>query len=495
MAASSVAAEATDSPTRAAVAERCTARGVIGAVATVAPVAAHVGVEVLRDGGNAFDAAVAAALAETVLQPPKCGLAGDLVAICRRADGDMRALVSIGGAAQGLADAVRRTGRLPPTGALSAGVPGAPAGYAALAECGRLGLSRLLAPASELALGGFVWSRVVDVLTREAQDLLRRENPDGCVFLPDGAPPAGGSVVRLPGLARLLDHYAEAGAELFAGEPGRALCAEVSRRGGVLTEADLRQATASWCDPAEVVVGGTRLYATPGPTHGPSLLDAVQQAGAGASASDVWPTVRSVTQARRESLGDVPADRGTSVVAAGDGDGNAVVIVHSNSFPQYGSGIVVQDYDLVVSNRAGRGFSAVSGHPNFPAAGKRPATTLHAWGLDPGDRHGSSLILGATHGGENQMPWNAQLIVRILAGMPPAQAMLAPLWQGGTADDALTVERDLPDDDKRALAAAGARLTEAAPWTLRSGYQIVTVGSGGPTAMSDLRTIGASAAW
>jgi gamma-glutamyltranspeptidase/glutathione hydrolase len=458
----------------------------------VAPVAAQVGVQALRDGGNAYDAAVAAALAETVLQPPKCGLAGDLVAICHSPAAGVQALVSIGGAAAALADTVRREGKLPPTGALSAGVPGAPAGYAALANRGRLGLSRLAAPARDLALRGFVWTRVVDVLTRESQDLLRRENPDGCVYLPDDAPPAEGSVLRLPGLARLLDDFAETGASLFSGEPGKVLCEEVSRRGGVLTQADLATSTAEWCDPVQADIDGVRLYATPAPTHGPSLCDVVQRAEKGGSAAALWQVVRSATQTRRATLGDVRGGGGTSVVGAADADGNTVVVVHSNSFPRYGSGIVLRDYDLVVSNRAGRGFSAVEGHPNFPAPGKRPATTLHAWGLDRGD---GAPMLGATHGGENQMPWNAQLLVRILGGTAPAEAMLAPLWQVDPDDAALTVERDLPAREKQALTAAGARLTEADSLSLRSGFQLVTVSPAGPMAMSDLRTIGAAAAW
>lgn len=462
-------------------------------MATVAPLAAQVGVQALCEGGNAYDAAVAAALAETVLQPPKCGLAGDLVAICHSPASGVQALVSIGGAAAALAEAVHRNGGLPPTGALSAGVPGAPAGYAALAERGRLGLPRLAAPARDLALRGFFWTRVVDVLTRESQDLLRRENPDGCVYLPGGEPPAEGSVLRLPGLARLLDLFVDDGADLFAGEPGRALCEEVSRRGGVLTAADLTTATAEWCDPVQADVDGVRLYATPAPTHGPSLLHAVQRAGTRPTADALWQTVRSVTDDRRATLGDTRGDGGTSVVGAADGEGNTVVLVHSNSFPRYGSGIVVRDYDLVVSNRAGRGFNAEDGHPNFPAPGRRPATTLHAWALDRGD---DSPMLGATHGGENQMPWNAQLLVRVLSGTAPVDAMLAPLWQvEPAAPDALTVERDLPDDDKRALAGAGAELTEVDSWSLRSGFQLVTVGAGGPSAISDLRTIGAAAAW
>jgi len=197
----------------------------------------------------------------------------------------------------------------------------------------------------------------------------------------------------------------------------------------------------------------------------------------------------------RRHVALVPFGGGTSVVGAADADGNTVVIVHSNSFPRYGSGIVVPDYDLVVSNRAGRGFSAVEGHPNFPASGRRPATTLHAWAFDCRDGADGSVMLGATHGGENQMPWNAQVLSRLLAGESPAMAMLAPLWRVGTSDDELTVESDLSDGDKRDLAAAGARCSDVEPWSHRSGFQLVTVGGNGPTAISDLRTIGAAAAW
>ena len=73
------------------------------------------------------------------------------------------------------------------------------------------------------------------------------------------------------------------------------------------------------------------------------------------------------------------------MVSAADGEGNVVVVVHSNSFPPIGSGIVVPDYDLVLANRAGRGFTP-TGHPNFPNAGRRPATTLHAWAVIAGVR-------------------------------------------------------------------------------------------------------------
>jgi gamma-glutamyltranspeptidase/glutathione hydrolase len=123
----------------AVMAEQVTARGVRGIVCAAAPLAAQAGAAVMADGGNAFDAVVAAALAETVLLAPKCGLGGDLVAICRSAGAaEPEALLAVGGAPRGLADRVASHG-LDEVGPASVGPPGAPAGYAALAARGRLG--------------------------------------------------------------------------------------------------------------------------------------------------------------------------------------------------------------------------------------------------------------------------------------------------------------------------------------------------------------------
>src|SRR5690606_40886656 len=91
-----------------------------------------------------------------------------------------------------------------------------------------------------------------------------------------------------------------------------------------------------------------------------------------------------------------------------------VVVIHSNSFPRFGSGLVVPEHDLILNNRPGRGFSPDPDHPNFPAPGRRPATTLHAWALS--DSEGRPELLGGTPGGENQMPWNTQLLCQALTG-------------------------------------------------------------------------------
>lgn len=119
-------------------------------------------------------------------------------------------------------------------------------------------------------------------------------------------------------------------------------------------------------------------------------------------------------------------------MSAADADGNAVVIVHSNSFPRYGSGLVLPGDDLVLANRAGRGFTFEEGHPNAPRPGQRPLTTLHAWALKDATR---SWVLGATPGGAQQVPWNVQVIDQLthpglLDG--PARmgtAVTAPKWE------------------------------------------------------------------
>ena len=112
--------------------------------------------------------------------------------------------------------------------------------------------------------------------------------------------------------------------------------------------------------------GRHTLWATPAPTHGPTLLAAVAAATPGDDPATQYRRVLAAIAQQRDVLAD---PSGTSIVSAADRDGNAVVVVHSNSYPRYGSGLVVADYDLVLANRAGRGFNPDPGHANFPIAG------------------------------------------------------------------------------------------------------------------------------
>src|SRR4029079_426459 len=316
------------------------------------------------------------------------------------------ALIAVGGAAAGHA-AVALAGRWRDVGADAVGPPAPAPASAALADRGRLDRGRLAQPAIALASDGFAWADVCTRLSTLAAGLVAEMNPDGCVYYPGGRPIAPGTIVRLPGLARVLGEWVARGAGLLEGPLGAAIANEIAVRGGALTEDDFELATAEWMPCAELTLGTRHLWATPAPTHGPALLETIAeyvQAG-DESVAAVHRAVLSAVARRRRRSGD---PSGTSMVSAADAAGNVVVVVHSNSYPRFGSGIVVRDYDLTLANRAGRGFTPEGGHAHFPERGRRPATTLHAWVVS--DVSGAANWVGATPGGVNQMPWNAQTL-------------------------------------------------------------------------------------
>ncbi|MBP7064845.1 gamma-glutamyltransferase [Ferrovibrio sp.] len=399
-------------------------------VTSAHPAATAAGAAAYAQGGNAFDAALAACFMETVALPMKCGLAGDLVALYHRADGSFETIVSVGPGPQALAQGAV----LERLGPRSVGIPGAPDGYVTLHGMAELPLSKLVAPAIKAAELGLPWSWVALSYLDEAEELLGRYSPHH-PYCPHGRRPQLGDLRRLPGLGQLLAAFADLGADLFTGDHGKRLVADVQSRGGFLTLADLCGRPARRMPAESLALGdGIDLLVTPGPTAGPRLAEVMRQAGnVDADLVGIVRAERQQARARnREAL-----DEGTSVVTAADDQGNAVVVVHSNSFPRFGSGLVLES-GLVLNNRPGRGFdlSAPPYARNAPAAGRVPQTTLHAWAL----RHGETLCLGATPGGVNQLPWNAQTIRDLLAGASPAQAVSNPRWALDEKDE-LTAEQ------------------------------------------------------
>lgn len=478
----------------AVMAEQCQARGRHGAVAAAAPTAALIGAEALRSGGNAYDAAVASALAETVLLPPKCGLAGDLVALSWAADAEApESLHAIGGAPGGLAAAARQ-GRLHPTGPTSVGIPGAPAGYLALARRGRLPLERLAAPAIELARDGFCWSRICSSLAEESAELVARFNPAGTRYYPGGQVIEPGTITVLPGLAAALEHFTASPEGFLSGPVGEAIVRCMREHGGVLTLSDLAHGgTAEWVASSAGRLAGVPLFTTPAPTHGPALLRGLVHVTANTTeaAVRIHADVMNAIAWRRRELAD---PSGTSMVSAVDECGTLVTIVHSNSYPRFGSGLIVEEFDLILSNRAGRGFSADPDHPNFPVAGRRPATTLHAWAVRRADR---TRLLGATPGGANQMPWNAQTLARLAAGeSDPGRLIVAPRWEWRPENAAIRVEQGFSDMEVERLRSSATTMEIVDRWALHSAMQIVGVDASGciKSAAADPRTVGAALA-
>lgn len=475
-------------------AEQCSADGTAGVVCAAAPLAAQAGARAMEQGGNAFDAAVCAALVETVLLPPKCGLGGDLVALCVQHGREQpTALIAVGGAPARLA-VVAEHGAWDEVGPMSVGPPAAAAGYAALADLGRLDLERLARPAIELATNGFPWARVCTRLSEQAAALVAAMNPDGCVYYPGGSAIAPGTITRLPGLAHVLEEFVARGASLMDGPVGTAVVDAVRRAGGVLTRDDFVHARAEWGECARGTLtsrdGDLTAWATPAPTHGPSLLEAMSAASVESTPAGLFGAVMKAITSRRRTLAD---PSGTSMVSAADAAGNVVVVVHSNSFPRFGSGIVVPEYDLTLANRAGRGFTPERGHPNFPIAGRRPVTTLHAWAV--AGRDGRPRFAGATPGGANQMPWNAQTMARIAAGEErPGMLVTSPIWEWLPEDDGLRIESGFDPEELAELRAAVTRSTVAPRWGCKSAQQVIRIPRGDETwvGAADPRTVGAA---
>ena len=369
-----------------------------------------------EEGGNALDAVVAMALAESVLLPPKCGLGGDLIAIAFPGVGaEPDALLAVGGAAG-------RPGRVAQRPALArrrarrrSARRRPPAGYLALAAAGRLAARAPRRPGVALAVDGLPWAAVCTAVA-DGRRTRRRDEPRGLRLLPgrrahraghDRAPARSGRRARASGSAR--------GAALLDGPV--ACDRHRGRGGGARRRADggglrARHRPSGWrappgADGRPAGCGHARSDARPVAagrgrrSHRPATIRAPASTGA----------VMAAIARPRRALGD---PSGTSMVSGRRRSGNVVVVVHSNSFPRFGSGIVVPEYDLVLANRAGRGFTPIPGHPNFPAAGRRPATTLHAWAV--ADASGRPRLAGATPGGANQMPWNAQLLGQVVGG-------------------------------------------------------------------------------
>lgn len=400
------------------------AKGNGAAVVTAAvSEAADAGLAMFNKGGNAFDAALAAAFAETVWLPMKCGLAGDIVALYKRPGEPVRTLLAIGRGPLALTQGAV----LAATGPCSIGGAGAPEGYARLAGYGDLPFQTLLEPAIRMAQDGVRWTPVAVRLTEESEALLRQWNGD-IPYLPNGKLPEVGAGLHLPGLAKLLQAFGTEQGRLFHGKIGEEIVSHVNDLEGMLQRDDMIRAVATEMPCDRTVVNDTAtLYTTPHPTHGVVHAQALKSTMGGLSET------QALLQAQ-DAFGS-GATGGTSVVTAADSKGNRVVLVHSNSFPRYGAGVVVPEYDLVLNNRPGRGFAQGVGpdHWNAPSPLSIPATTLNAWFLDTV----GSEFWGGTPGGVNQAVWNLQATHALLQGHDPQAAIDAPKWGLSPSGDIL----------------------------------------------------------
>jgi gamma-glutamyltranspeptidase len=489
--------------------------------------ASAAGVEMLRAGGTAVDAAIAASAVLSVVYPHMTSVGGDafwLIHVAR--DGGVRFL-DAGGCAPAAASIAafqaRGLAEIPYRGVLPATVtvPGAVDGWLeAHAAHGRLPLPRLLAPAIECARDGFpVPARLVRWIV-EATALLAASPEAAAIFLPDGRPPRAGQRLRNPDLARTLEAVAGGGrAAFYEGEVAREIVRWSRAHDGLVAEADFRAQRAGWGEPLASSYRGVTLYETPPPTQGVSVLQMlrlIEPFDVGAMDYLGPDHVHLLVQAKQLAFHDrdrvladpdfvkVPVERllspayaeerrrlidmrralpwdqvpstgslagDTVYVAAVDADGNAASLIHS-LYGVFGAGVVAGRTGIVLQNR-GAYFSLDPTHPNRLEPGKCPLHTLIASLAFRGDRLWQ--VFGCM-GADGQPQIHLQAYTAMIDfGLDVQQAVESPRWLSGRFGlheprDLLNMEGRFPERTFTELARRSHVINRWAAWNERAGH-------------------------
>ena len=476
------------------------------AVATSQPLAAQAGLRMLLAGGNAADAALATAIALTVVEPTGNGVGSDAFAILW--DGNQLHGLNSSGRSPGAWIRDRFAGRnsMPQRGWESVTVPGAVAAWVALSErFGRLPFAQLFGPAIGYARDGFPVSPTIAALWALGAETLKDQPGFADHFMPGGLTPTPGEIFRNPDLARTLELIAETrGAALYSGLLAEAIGADAARHGAALTVADMAAHRADWCGTISTRFAGVELHEIPpngqgiaalmglGMLRGLPLADhapdspqalhlqieALKLALADVTAFVADPAAMDPVSAevllapaylaRRAALIDpakagdpnsgAPLDGGTVCLSTGDESGMMVSYIQSN-YSGFGSGVVVPGTGIHLQNRA-HGFTLEPGHPNEVGPSKRPFHTIIPGFVmqDGGPRMAFGLM-----GGPMQAQGHVQMVVRpMLYGQNPQQATDAPRWRVTNGRD-VAVEWTMPFETVAALEAMGHRITREAP--------------------------------
>lgn len=473
-----------------------------GMVATSQPLASAAGLRVLRDGGNAVDAAVAAAAVLNVVEPMMCGIGGDLFALYyEAATGDLHGLNATGRAgSRASAEELRGRGleRMPGSGPLVVTVPGALDGWEELvSRFGTRPLGGLLAPAIAYAEDGFPVSEIIAAQWKSAEAKLRRHPAAAANYLVDGErAPAHGEVFRSPDLARTFRRIADEGPEVFyRGEIADRIHDFLEAEGGFVTREDLAAHDSEWVEPISATFRGVEVFQVPPNSQGfvalemLNLLEGFDLAALGHNSAaylhrlieakklafadrDAYLADPEHMRAPLETLlskeyaearrGEISGDRAAREVAPGltddgdtiyltvvDRDRNAISLIYS-LFGSFGSGLVVPGTGIALQNR-GTGYSLEPGHPNELAPGKR---ALHTNMPGMAFRDGRPWITYGVMGGDMQPQGHTQVLLnRIEFGMHVQKAGEMPRFRHGA--DGVGLESGIGSDTRQALIRMG----------------------------------------
>lgn len=440
-------------------------------VATSQPLAAQAGLRMLQKGGNAVDAAIAAAIALTVVEPTMNGIGGDAFAIVW--DGKkLHGLNASGRSPAGWDfEQFSQFESMPELGWNAVTIPGAVSSWVELSErFGRLPFEYLFEPAIEYAYNGFLVSPITAEMWSFAPEKYKDFPEFAAAFLPGGRAPRAGEKFEFRAQAKTLERIAETKGEAFyRGDLASRIVAHARSTGGLITEEDLAAHKADWVETISLSYHGFTLHEIPPNGQGIAALlmlgilehwdiqdypvdsadslhlqiEAMKLAFADTyryvsdpSSMDIdykdllasgylSQRARLIDLARARNPDYGILERGDTVyLTTSDADGMMVSFIQSNYFG-FGSGIVVPDTGISLQCR-GAGFSLERGHPNQVEGGKRPFHTIIPAFVT---REGQPVMSFGVMGGPMQPQGHAQIIIRMFDyHQNPQAACDAPRW-------------------------------------------------------------------
>ena len=486
-----------------------------GLVATSQPLAAQAGLQILRDGGNAFDAAVATAAVLNVVEPESAGVGGDVFVLAWVAkDQKLIALNASGRAASGatpehLAERGAR-GKMPVYGIDAATVPGAVDGWDALLKrAGTMTFKQTLEPAATLAEQGFGVTERIHNDWVDAAEVLTSDPDSAKTYLVNGKPPEIYGLFRNPDLGHTFRLLQAQGRDVFyKGEIARAIVAKSHALGGTMTLQDLADTRATWETPITTRYHGYDIYEMPPNTQGFAVLEmmnilevcapklGVNLAALGPRSPDYW---HFLVEAKKLAYADlyafnadpgfvkVPVERlisksyagglcghidlkkastpepkgdpvgGTVYLTVADRWGNMVSFIYS-VYESFGSGVTVPGYGFLLGDR-GALFSLDLKSPNVIAPHKRPFHTLVPGFLM---KDGQPVMSFGLMGGAQQAQGHAQVLVDMIdLGANPQAASDAARFAHQQSSNTLNLESNLYELVGTQLQAMGHKVRSA----------------------------------
>jgi len=500
-------------------------------IATVNPLASAAGLEVLRQGGNAVDAAIAAGAVLTVVEPWSGQLGGDGFLLIRTGSGESWAINGSGAApAAATLARYREVGGIPQAGWLAATVPGLVDAWAVAAKrFGTRPLASLLEPAIHYAESGFALSERQAALNAEMAQVSSRFPETAAIFLPAGRPPGAGDLLKQPDLARTLRAISRGGPDAFyRGEVSEAMVAASSAAGGLFSRTDFSEHRSEVIPPLTVRYRGLDVLEQPPVSQGIivlmalAILDRFELAKAPSDQTvHLQVEAHKLALARRlEALGDprfvdvdvrallsggrademagrldpdraaptgVPTQAGadTTYLCVVDSHRNVVSYIHSL---YGGNGVVAGETGVLLNNRM-RCFSFDASSANVLGPGRRPMHTLNSWVLLDG---GEPRYVGGTPGSFWQVQINLQLISTLLdRGAGPREAVDWPRWTMGDQTEVnqawLRLEGRFGEETAAGLRRRGHQVELTGDWAAGGAAQLIQIGADGLTGAGDPR--------